>query len=76
MARMNDPDSAGTQFFVNVKDNAHLDGRPGRPGYSVFGQVVRGWEVVQQIELVDTTRKAGMAGVPEQPVVIESIRRR
>lgn len=76
MARMNDPDSADTQFFINVKDNGHLDARGSRPGYTVFGQVTSGWETVTRIELVDTGRKAGMASVPEQPVVIESIRRR
>lgn len=76
MARLNDPDSADTQFFINVKDNTHLDPRRGAPGYTVFGQVVDGWDTVVQIELVDTGRANGMAGVPEQPVIIESIRRR
>lgn len=76
MARLNDPDSADTQFFINVKDNGHLDPRGGAPGYTVFGQVVEGWDTIERIELVDTNRQAGMAGVPEQPVVIESIQRR
>lgn len=76
MARMNHPDSADTQFFINVKNNTHLDAKGGAPGYTVFGQVIEGWPVVEQIELVDTGRANGMAGVPEQPVVIESIRRR
>ncbi|MGI9324142.1 MAG: peptidylprolyl isomerase [Pseudomonadales bacterium] len=75
MARLNDPDSASTQFFINVKDNRHLDPQRGRPGYTVFGQVVDGWDTVVQIELVDTGRRDGMAGVPEKPVIIESIRR-
>jgi cyclophilin family peptidyl-prolyl cis-trans isomerase len=54
MARLSDPDSADTQFFINVKDNGHLDWQPGRPGYTVFGQVVAGMDVATAIELVDT----------------------
>lgn len=71
MARLDDPDSADAQFFINVKDNDHLNAGPGKPGYTVFGRVVEGMDVVTEIELVDTTRKAGMAGVPERPIVIE-----
>ena len=70
MARLSDPDSADTQFFINVKDNGHLDWQPGQPGYTVFGQVVAGMEVVTAIELVDTHVENGMAGVPEQDVII------
>jgi len=72
MARFSDPDSANTQFFINVADNTHLNAKPDQPGYAVFGRVTDGMDVVTEIELSDTTRKAGMAGVPEQPIVIES----
>jgi cyclophilin family peptidyl-prolyl cis-trans isomerase len=71
MARLNDPDSADTQFFINVKDNTHLDWQPGQPGYTVFGRVVAGTEVVTAIELVDTGIEAGMAGVPLEDVIIQ-----
>jgi cyclophilin family peptidyl-prolyl cis-trans isomerase len=71
MARLSDPDSADTQFFINVKDNTHLDWQPGRPGYTVFGRVVAGTEVVTAIELVDTHLEAGMAGVPVEDVIIQ-----
>ena len=71
MARLSDPDSADTQFFINVKDNEHLDWQPGRPGYTVFGRVVAGMDVVGAIELVDTHLEQGMAGVPEQDVIIK-----
>lgn len=71
MARLTDPDSANTQFFINVKDNGHLDAAAGQPGYTVFGRVVDGMDVVTEIELSDTTRQGGMAGVPETPIVIE-----
>lgn len=75
MARLADPDSADSQFFINVNDNAHLDAKPGQPGYTVFARVVAGMDVVTDIELVDTVPRAGMVGVPEEPVVIRSARR-
>ncbi|MEZ5557155.1 MAG: peptidylprolyl isomerase [Pseudomonadales bacterium] len=75
MARLDDPDSADTQFFINVRDNAHLNATPGRPGYTVFGEVIRGFDVVEDIELVDTGIQQGMAGVPDTPVVIIEARR-
>lgn len=75
MARLTDPDSANTQFFINVKDNGHLDAAAGRPGYAVFGRVIDGMDVVTEIELSDTGRQGGMAGVPETPIVIERISR-
>jgi peptidyl-prolyl cis-trans isomerase A (cyclophilin A)/peptidyl-prolyl cis-trans isomerase B (cyclophilin B) len=70
MARLADPDSADSQFFINLKDNPHLDAGPDSPGYTVFGQVIAGTDVVDEIELVDTHLEGGMAGVPEQDVII------
>ena len=75
MARLSDPDSADTQFFINVKDNGHLDAAGGEPGYTVFGKVSAGYEVVESIELVNTHLSRGMAAVPEDQVVISSIKR-
>jgi len=75
MARLDDPDSADAQFFINVKDNPHLDRAPGKPGYTVFGRVVDGMDVVTAIELVETHIAGGMAGVPVQPVVIQKAER-
>lgn len=49
MARTNDPNSASSQFFINLVDNSFLDHRDGKPGYAVFGEVVRGMEVVDRI---------------------------
>ncbi len=56
MARTNDPDSASSQFFINVKDNAFLDkaNAPDRYGYAVFGRVVEGMDVVDKIRAVRT----------------------
>ena len=74
MARTNDPDSATSQFFINVKDNTMLDYRPGNPGYTVFGEVVDGMGVVERIVAVPTTTRAPNADVPVTPVVIKSAR--
>ncbi|NIP13254.1 MAG: peptidyl-prolyl cis-trans isomerase [Pseudomonadales bacterium] len=76
MARLSDPDSADAQFYINVRDNPHLDFQPGSPGYTVFGRVVSGWEIVVEIELSDTVVRAGMVGVPEVPIVIRKAARR
>ena len=76
MARLSDPDSADAQFYINVRDNPHLDAEPGSPGYTVFGKVISGWEIVVEIELSDTVVRAGMVGVPEVPIVIRRAARR
>lgn len=78
MARTNNPDSATNQFFINVTDNAMLDvARPATGGaaYAVFGMVVKGMEVVDEIRAVQTTRKRGMADWPVEDVKIEEVRR-
>ena len=75
MARRNDPDSADSQWFINVMDNKRLDARPQQPGYTVFGRVTDGWDVVTAIELTNTVRRNGMAGVPETPIEILRITR-
>ena len=46
MARLSKPDSADTQFFINLRDNNHLDSSEGNPGYTVFGKVIEGFEVI------------------------------
>ena len=75
MARHADPDSADTQFFINVNDNEHLNATPEAPGYTVFGTLVAGFEVAENIELTDTGPVAGKVNVPLTPVVILSARR-
>jgi peptidyl-prolyl cis-trans isomerase A (cyclophilin A) len=76
-ARTSDPDSASCQFFVNLKDNAFLDGDPqtGKPGYSVFGKVTAGMDVVDQIAKAKTGNKAGYNDVPLEPITIKSVKR-
>ncbi len=73
MARTMDPNSATAQFFVNVKDNAFLDADKARDGngYTVFGKVVSGMEVVDKIRTVPTGSKGGHGDVPLTPVIIK-----
>ena len=75
MARTNDPNSATSQFFINTVDNAFLD-YPGRDGhgYTVFGKVVAGMDVVDKIRAVPTTASGPHQNVPAQPVLIKSAR--
>ena len=75
MARTMDPNSATAQFFINVVDNAMLN-YPGGDGngYTVFGQVVEGMDVVDKIRAVPTGRRNGMGDVPLTSVVIKSAR--
>ena len=73
MARMNDPDSATSQFFINHKNNDYLNYIANRkPGYTVFGNVVNGMDVVDKIAAVKTTSKGAYSDVPVEPVVIKS----
>ena len=74
MARTSIPDSASSQFFINVSDNAFLNHTAPTSsgwGYCVFGKVVEGMEVVDKIKAVKTTSKAGHRDVPIEPVIIE-----
>ncbi len=76
MARTSVVDSATSQFFINVKDNAFLDHKSKTPqgyGYAVFGKVIKGMDVVHKIENVETTSKGMHQDVPVKPVVIEKV---
>jgi len=72
MARTSDPHSASAQFFINTKNNAFLD-YPGQDGwgYAVFGKVVEGADIVDQINKVKTGRSGMFSDVPSDPVIIE-----
>lgn len=75
MARTSVPDSATSQFFINVTDNDFLDkAKSGdRVGYCVFGKVTSGTDVVEAIKAVATTNKNGHGDVPVETVLIESV---
>lgn len=76
MARTSDPDSATSQFFINVVDNGFLDRARSRDGvgYCVFGKVIDGLEVVDKIKAVKTGRSGPHGDVPEEDVVIKTIK--
>lgn len=73
MARTNDPNSARSQFFINVKDNPFLNAKGPSDGYAVFGRVVSGMETVMKIKDVPTG-PGGMfpSDVPKTPILINS----
>jgi cyclophilin family peptidyl-prolyl cis-trans isomerase len=76
MARGKDPQSATTQFFINLKNNSSLDrGHPkgDGTGYCVFGKVIEGMEVIEEIGKVKTTEQRSRKNVPVVPVFIKSI---
>jgi len=73
MARTSNPNSATAQFFINVKNNDMLNApNPDGHGYTVFGKVVTGMDVVDRIRAVRTGVQGGMRDVPLEPVVIRS----
>jgi cyclophilin family peptidyl-prolyl cis-trans isomerase len=73
MARTNDPDSATAQFFINQRNNLQLDWAPGKDGYTVFGEVILGMNIVDFIATAPTGKVGGFSDVPQQPVMIKEI---
>ena len=76
MARTMDPNSATSQFFINLVDNAALDFNARNPGYAVFGKVVEGMDVVDKIAQVKTKTIAPYENVPVEPVIIITAKRK
>jgi peptidyl-prolyl cis-trans isomerase A (cyclophilin A) len=74
MARTNDPNSATSQFFINVKDNPSLDFGIQGAGYAVFGQVIEGMDVVDKVVAVPTKTAGPYEHVPVTPVLIKSVK--
>jgi peptidyl-prolyl cis-trans isomerase A (cyclophilin A) len=72
MARTGDPNSATSQFFINVADNDRLDASNARDGngYAVFGKVISGMDVVDKIRAVPTGSKGPHEDVPTTPITI------
>ena len=76
MARTNDPHSATSQFFINVADNDFLNHTSPTPrgwGYAVFGKVVAGTDVVDDIAAVRTASRSWYGDVPVEDVVMEKV---
>lgn len=70
MARTDDPNSARSQFFINMRMNLNLDARAGRDGYAVFGKVIDGHNIVRDIAISKTHTAGGMKDVPVESIVI------
>ncbi len=73
MARTSDPNSARSQFFINLRMNLSLDARMGRDGYAVFARVIDGQHVVRDISNKRTHRLGDFDDVPIEPIVLERI---
>lgn len=75
MARTSDPDSATRQFYINLANNNNLNAAPTVLGYTVFGKVIKGFNVVEKMSKVKTISmpKKHMTDVPQKPIVIEKI---
>ncbi len=73
MARTGEVDSATSQFFINLRDNAFLDHCDRDYGYAVFGRVTDGMDVVDEIAGVNTGTVAGQQDVPLEPVTIVEV---
>jgi cyclophilin family peptidyl-prolyl cis-trans isomerase len=74
MARLPQPHTATSQFFINVQNNMNLDYQGGNQwGYAVFGRVVEGMDVVDDIRFVQTTTQPPFSDVPVEPVIIETV---
>jgi cyclophilin family peptidyl-prolyl cis-trans isomerase len=74
MARTNDPNSATSQFFINVRDNHRLDFGISGAGYAVFGEVVEGLEIADRISVTPTTTRSIHQNAPQTSVVIRQAR--
>lgn len=75
MARKQDPDSASTQFFINLVDNNYLNQAGRKPGYTVFGRVTRGIEIIDQIAQVPTGQHGSYGDVPKIDIFIITAKR-
>ena len=78
MARYNDPNSATSQFFINLKHNTNLDPAGGSAGYAVFAKVIEGMDVVDKIAKVKTATRSvqgtPFGDVPVQPIVVKTVK--
>ena len=74
MARRNDPNSASSQFFINLEDNAFLNKAERNAGYAVFGKVIKGMDIVDKIANVPTQNKLTHQDVPVEAVEITNMK--
>jgi thiol:disulfide interchange protein DsbA len=76
MARTRDPDSATSQFFINLKHNVSLDAVGDQQGYTAFGQVTQGFDVIREVGKVPTKKTDRFEDVPERDIVVLSAMRK
>lgn len=77
MARRSHPDTATSQFYINLKHNPSLDYKSKvQPGYTVFGKISKGTDVIETIAIVQTTTVDRFKDVPKQDVVLKSVKRK
>ncbi|GGK54182.1 peptidylprolyl isomerase [Amphritea balenae] len=74
MARTQDPHSASSQFFINLKDNHFLNGTSMKAGYAVFGRVSSGMDIVTKIGATETGTRGAYRDVPAKPILIQSVK--
>ena len=73
MARTSAPNSATSQFFINLVDNDFLNGASSKPGYTVFGEVINGMEIVDKMAKIPTGRSGYHGDVPNETITIKSV---
>tara|TARA_R110000868_G_scaffold296644_1_gene556902 strand:+ start:14673 stop:15200 length:528 start_codon:yes stop_codon:yes gene_type:complete len=73
MARTEDPDSATSQFYINLRMNSSLDKRGSKLGYAVFGEVIAGQHVAQSIGKQPTEKIPGFDNLPVKAIILESV---
>jgi cyclophilin family peptidyl-prolyl cis-trans isomerase len=71
MARTGEPHSADSQFYINLADNVALDPKPTRWGYAVFGRVIEGAEVIDDVGYRPTSPQGQFQNLPAAPVIVE-----
>ena len=76
MARLPDPDSATTQFFINLENNTNLNASFNKPGYAVFAEVTEGLPIIDMVSRVRTGTVKQHRDVPLEPVLILSVQRK
>ena len=74
MARLSDPDSATSQFYINLSDNPNLDAGDGEPGYTVFGRLIQGMDVADDIGNLAVAPQEKFSHLPVEPAQILSVR--
>ena len=70
MARLSDPDSAGSQFFINLANNSELNFSYSKPGYTVFAEIIAGQNILETATKAPRTTRGHLDDIPETPLLI------